>query len=1032
MSAPHERVSGISRLVVLATLLITARLSGQWAWHEEQFMSESGLLQNRVHAMVRDRFGALLIGTEGGLVRYDGHHFRQIGIGSEDGMAPSRVLEIIPAEDGVFVVRDAGCRQYLYAGDMLHGVTMEAPARPYLSRFAGSIPSAEVAVRAMDPDTLFEGKPEWPMNIRPVALGGLRWCLRIDTMLFVYQGEELVDRLPLPAGRTSFLFTVDGVLHTMDHVGHVYRVDLGSRNVTRVRVNGFSPGPNFSATFRLFWDPQQGVTTILVDGTFHVLQGGGDGILEAVALDIPLPKDARVGSLVWLEGMRALAIGTDTKGLFLYRKQEMVSHLCPSTADGVNNAFNAQAPFGRSSVLTSNRRGARMFSAMGCEVEAPPIKWFNDLAIILDKDQRYWYGRGDTLLVYDVALGEERVVRTDMRPLCFFEEADVLWIGTGKGVYQSSQGSIKLYQPINEGDLSLRPLAIRRTTSGELWMASCSGVFRIAPKGGWEAVPGLSGICARELALVDGLMFVGTYGSGAYVVQEGRVYKLPLDGQGFLSHVHAFMPDALGFLWMSTNQGLFRVRLDDLRVWMSDPADMVYFAYYGKRSGITNAEFNGGCSPAFVRTDDGWASFPTMDGLVWFRPEDVPDAYPGSGFLVESVEVDGRPWAMGDPIQWNHKDVVIVLSLTYWGAPENVQLEYTLDDGGGSRWVRLASDQREIHLGAVPKGRHTLRVRKVGARHRGDAHELALGFHVQVPYFRQPWFFMLLALLAVFLFMGGIRLNAMRLRRRNMQLERMVSLRTEELVRANEVLRRSLEMKEMLVSIISHDIVTPLRFLARVTEGAARRLPEPADAILSGTLTDVARSSDKLFANAQDLLQWIKRQDGRIDLRVRQCSVHALVEEVLDRERERAQDEGTSLINEVPDSHSIWTDRNVLSIILHNAVANAVTHTRKGTVKVSGSIDGDRYVLAVADTGEGMPTAVMAHVRRVQEKGALGAMNAEGERDVQGLGLLIIADLLELLGGGFDVRSGQGHGTVVSLRIPFKAPSNGSSSKGVL
>src|SRR5574337_347301 len=67
----------------------------QDGWSKEQYTSENGLLQNRVHAMERDRWGGLLIGTEGGLVRFDGENFEQIGIPSPEGMLPSRVLEIV-------------------------------------------------------------------------------------------------------------------------------------------------------------------------------------------------------------------------------------------------------------------------------------------------------------------------------------------------------------------------------------------------------------------------------------------------------------------------------------------------------------------------------------------------------------------------------------------------------------------------------------------------------------------------------------------------------------------------------------------------------------------------------------------------------------------------------------------------------------------------------------------------------------------------------------------------------------------------
>ena len=46
-------------------------------------------------------------------------------------------------------------------------------------------------------------------------------------------------------------------------------------------------------------------------------------------------------------------------------------------------------------------------------------------------------------------------------------------------------------------------------------------------------------------------------------------------------------------------------------------------------------------------------------------------------------------------------------------------------------------------------------------------------------------------------------------------------------------------------------------------------------------------------------------------------------------------------------------------------------------------------------------------------------MDHEGERDIQGLGLLIIADLMQLLGGSLIVESEEGKGTTMILDLPF-------------
>lgn len=1005
-------------------LLLLARpwwAMAQEAWSREQFMSENGLLQNRVHVMVRDGWGALLIGTEGGLVRFDGNHFKQIGLPANEGIRPARVLDILPTSGGAYVVRDAGCRQYVYADDELAPITADAPTRQYSSRFSGGMPSVEIGVRAMDPDSAIAGKSEWPSIVRPVPFDGQRWCMRSEKELLIYDGLELTSRHPLPEGRSSHLFALKDDIFTLGVDGRAYRVDPRSGAAVPVGMQDFPAVElrNNQLGWRVFWDPAQRTAAIIANERLYILRSEAKGqVLRAEPVDLQLPPDAKVGSLLWLHGEDVLAIGTDTKGLFIYRRNTMRSLLCDFTQDAVNNAYNAQAPYGRNGVLTSARSGSRVFTPEGCVPNGAPIKGFDETAIILDAGQRYWYGRHDTLFQYDAITMEERVLQRGVRPLCFLEEGTTMWVGTAKGIYKSTGDELRLEHPLSEGDLSSRPNALCRTANGELWMATCSGVYRTTTSGGWEAVPGLGSICARALTVIDGAVLVGSYGSGAFMVRPDGLFHLPPDQQGFLSHVHGFMPDSTGFLWMSTNQGLFRARWQDIREWTSDTTQLIHYAYYGKRAGIQNSEFNGGCSPPYVRTSGGWASFPTMDGLVWFRPESIPDAYPSGGVMVENVLVDGVP--IGDDllVRWDHRDVEIRFSLAYWGDPENVRLEYRLDGLTGDQWIPLSSGQRQLRFTQLPAGEPVLRVRKIGAGLRGEA-PIELRFKVPAPFYRTVWFISACVLGGVLLFLSVIRLNAARLRRKNLQLEGKVRERTRELLEVNTDLRRTLEMKEMLVSIISHDIVTPLRFIARVANGASRSTPDQVGERLHGTLSDLARSSEKLHTNAQDLLHWIKRQDGRIDLRPRSTAMNPLVESILDMERERASEQGVALTNEVPLDDVLNTDRNVLSIVLHNLVANAVTHTPKGHVRVQAATEGDTYVLTVSDSGKGMPEAALRHAQRVQHKGALGAMNEEGERDVQGLGLLIVADLLELLGGRFTVHSEQGTGTTITLKFPM-------------
>lgn len=996
-------------------------LRAQDRWSVEQYTSESGLLQNRVHGLERDGLGGLIIGTEGGLVRFDGLNFDHIGIAAPEGLRPSRVLDILPVATGGFVVRDAGSRQYLYRDGRLLPITADAPTRRPISRFSGAATNVDLLVRAMDPDSVMAGKSAWAYSVRMIPLGGGQWCTRTEHEMMVYQDSLLLRRFPVPAGRWSHLVKMNGQPYVFDENGRAHAADVGTGRVRPTHMRGFPVvDPRQGAgPWRMSWGGDDNTVVLFAANRVYDIKPSEHGdTLVATLLDIAMPADCRIGSAQWLERDRVLAVGTDTKGLFIYRRHVMRTQLCDVTMDGVNNAYTVQVPFGEKAVLSCTRGQARIFDKDGCSDVRPPMRTFDETAIVLDRKGRYWYGRSDTLLVFDTRSGTERAMAEGLRPLCFLEEGDTMLVGTAKGILAVVGTSVRVRHPLNEMDLAFRPIALRRFTDGALWMATCSGVYR-AYGGGWEVVPGLAGVCARTLAEVDGTFFIGTYGSGMFMHRDDRLLQLPKDEQGFLSHVHAFMHDQAGFLWMSTNQGLFRMRRSDLDAWVKDPSQRIHYAYYGKRAGIANPEFNGGCDPPFVRTSDGWASFPTMDGLVWFRPEEVPDAFPTHPIVVERIELDGEQLEHvdGGALPWGHRELVLHFSLAYWGDPENARVEYSVDGIDDGRWKQLPPGRREVRLGTLPAGEPMVRIRKVGAGLRGDRGSVVLKFKVLPPLFLRAWFVVLCCAAAAFLFYLTLRFNAARLRRKNMQLEKKVRERTAELTDANAILRRSLEMKEMLVSIISHDIVTPLRFIARVSSGASRSMRGANTEHLGETLDDLARASDRLQANAQDMLDWVKRQDGRIALRPRNVALHLLVEEVIGRERERASEKGVRVENDVPLDDVLFVDRNVLTIVLQNLIGNALTYTEFGEVRIAGHEEGGGYVFMLSDTGPGMTDAALAHAKRLQRQGALGAMNHEGERDVQGLGLLIVADLLELLGGGFTIVRSTDEGTSIRVEL---------------
>jgi two-component system OmpR family sensor kinase len=112
---------------------------------------------------------------------------------------------------------------------------------------------------------------------------------------------------------------------------------------------------------------------------------------------------------------------------------------------------------------------------------------------------------------------------------------------------------------------------------------------------------------------------------------------------------------------------------------------------------------------------------------------------------------------------------------------------------------------------------------------------------------------------------------------------------------------------------------------------------------------------------------------------------------------------------------AIQGDRDLLFLAVHNLLDNAIKFTQPGnTIEIRGFEDGSSLVVEVADTGQGIPDEEIPHIGEELYR-AKSARGIPGN----GLGLALVHSIVALHGGKVSLRSREGKGTVVSLRIPI-------------
>ncbi len=238
----------------------------------------------------------------------------------------------------------------------------------------------------------------------------------------------------------------------------------------------------------------------------------------------------------------------------------------------------------------------------------------------------------------------------------------------------------------------------------------------------------------------------------------------------------------------------------------------------------------------------------------------------------------------------------------------------------------------------------------------------------------------------------------------------------ERLEKSEEELKRTVQTKDKLLSIIAHDLRNPFTALVGLTE----LLQENADSIgkaeLNQYVTMINESSHKLLLLIENLLAWARSQTGTLKLVSTILNLKSQADDVIKLYLSQAETKGISLINEIPGNINVYADSKILAIIIRNLISNGIKYTRNGgSVTCSAFTESGCTVLKVQDSGIGMSQELVNKLFKIGETITTEGTNHE---EGTGLGLVICKEFIETLGGTITVESSVGNGTSFLVTLP--------------
>jgi PAS domain S-box-containing protein len=762
----------------------------------EEWQTDRGLPQNSVSCLAQDQSGFLWLGTENGLVRFDGIQFETFNEAATP-LKDSYVAKILVAKDGkvwgalrdggVFSFQNESFRFYTTSNGLSNNQVWTLAETTDGAIWAGTRNGLNrIQNGSITKFTTHEGLPHPHITALKAGRDGDLWigtgqgalsCFHAGTLTNI-AGTTSQQRSELKAlefdkrtgkvwighdGEGLFVFENGEIKPVTElqekgilNIQSLYLQDDGAlwigtqyNGVLRLKQGQFS---SYSRKDGLSSDY---VASILVDNDQSVWLGTAYGGLNRL-------RRGRIVTFSELEGM----------------PEENISCVIPDSAGGL--------------FIGSMRGGVYNFSKTNSYSKVPlELGTHNIRGLALSKSGALWVASGGGGLAIVEPSGihyhstKTGLPQNDVTAI-YEDRSENMWVGTqshGVAVWRKNSTSWELYT--NSPVLLNYIRCFAEDDSGTLWIGTQRGLAKMSEGQVMPVnIPGASELSVRSLLPEPGVLWITTRDEGiirlagaeSHIFEFGThrpIYHLLRVGEEF---------------WFSSNRGIERVLFSEIEQSLSGHRMLLDSDLYNERDGMRTSECNGGFTPSACQTPDGRIWFATKRGVSMVDPSRKPKQKV-QNVVFRSIIMDGKRLSPEHLSQLPRGQTRLEFQYTTpsLAEPQKVKFKYKLEELDKDYIV--TSYRREAVYYNIPPGSYTFRVMASDAQGAWGSPPATLSFVIPRAFYQQPWFYFVGVAFLALSTRATHRWRVRRIAKHAEELQAEVEKRTTEI--QNEVKQRT-------------------------------------------------------------------------------------------------------------------------------------------------------------------------------------------------------------------------------------------------